>query len=198
MHLIQKRRFFAAFLVCAAATLVVGFPQRQAAPKPRRRRGHTPNREGSTGPQASPGAAFSRFVHLDNLSDMDETRTGTSAEAGRGEKNPSRARQSTKERVFAAPSPPAEDCVGGDIEFATLGRFYISGRLEVNINGDYSGRWFPPRACVSVLNIFFGTLAKFSYKFQPPQFCFCELFWQNQSDELMRCIAANFKNTFPK
>lgn len=168
MHLKQKRRFFAAFLVCAAATLVVGFPQQQAAPKPRRRRGHTPNREGSTGPRASPGAAFSRFVHLDNLSDMDETRTGTSAEAGRGETPPSKARQSTKERVFTAPTPPAEDCVSGDIELARLGRFYISGRLEVNVlNGDYqavtadSGRWFPPGACVSVFNIFFGLWTNF-------------------------------------
>lgn len=139
MHLKQKRRVFAAFLICAAATLVVGFPQQQAAPKPRRRRGHIPNREGSTGPQASPGAANSRFSHLDNLSDMDEKRTGTSSKA---------ARQSTNERVYVPSSPPAEECLGGDVEVATLGHFYIRGRLEVNIpNGDSkvviaeSGRW---------------------------------------------------------
>lgn len=149
MHLKEKRRFCAAFLVCAAATIVVGFPKQQAAPKPRRSRGHTPSREPSTGPRALPGAAYPRFVHLDNLSDMDETRTGTSAEAGRGETPPSKARHSTKERVFVGPSPPAEDCVGGDIELATQGRFYISGRLEINLpNGDYqavtadSGTWF--------------------------------------------------------
>lgn len=140
MHLKPERRFFAAaFLVGAAATLVASFPHQQAAPKPRERRGHSPNRGASTRLQAPRAAASSSgFPH----SNMDGKRTEID------ERTPGKVRQSTGERVHVVSSIPAEDCVGGQVELATLGRFYISGRLELNIRkGEYqadsadSGWW---------------------------------------------------------
>lgn len=162
MHLKQKSYFFTAFLICAAATLVAGFPQQRSAPKLRRRRGQTPNQEDSTGPLAPQRPSQHWFRHLDNLPDMDKKRTGTSTESGGGEKTlNTKARQSSTQWVYVTPSPPAEDCVGGDVEVAKLGRFYVSGRLEVYIpNEDHqrdtadSGRLRPPTECASVFNLY--------------------------------------------
>lgn len=138
MHLQHKRYFFTALLICSAAILVAGFPQQRSAPKLRRRRGHTPNREGSTGLQAPQRLGHSWFRHLDNLSDLDKKRSGTSTAVGSGGKTLSKARHGTREWVYVTPGPPGEDCVGGEVELAKLGRFYVSGRLEVYVpNGDY-------------------------------------------------------------
>lgn len=149
MHLKQKSYFFAAFLICAAATLAAGFPQQGPAPTLRRRRGHTPNREESTGQQAAQRPLRSWFRHLDNLPELDKKGTGTSTE---------KTRQSPREWVSATPGPPAEDCGGGDVELAKLGRFYVSGRLEVyNPNGDSqrdTAESGSLTACFSVLHVY--------------------------------------------
>lgn len=144
MYLKQKRNYFAVFLLFAAATLAAGFPQKRSPPKLRRM-------------VATQRASQYWFRHLEKLPHMDKKGTATSTS---GEKTPSKAREWSREWVYLTAGPPAEDCIAGDVELAKLGRFYVSGRLEVYIpSGDHqrdtvdSGSFSPP---VSFNRFFFA------------------------------------------
>lgn len=171
MHLKQEIYCFAIFFLYIFATTVcwcesTGVPQQQDYnldfhhPKTRGGRGHPANRGGSKRlqPDTSPAGSTTRLplLHPDNLAERDGIRSKTSAKTERGVKT-------RGEWVYVTPSPTTEGCVTGDVEPATLGKFYISGQLEVNTpSGNYqadsAGKWTHLIQLISVLLFLFFNL----------------------------------------
>lgn len=163
MYLKQEIYCFAIFILYIFATIVgwcesKGVPQRQdynldfRPPETRGGRGHPPNRGSSKRlqPGTSPAGAATKppLLHPDDLAGRDGIRSKMSAKKERRVKTRDKVRQTPGEWASVTPSPPTEGCVTGDVEPATLGKFYISGQLEVNTpSGAYQadsaapGKW---------------------------------------------------------
>lgn len=171
MHLKQEIHCFAIFLLYIIATILgccepTGVPQQQDYnldfhhPKTRGGRGHPPNRGGSKRlqPDTSPAVSVTRLppLHPDNLADRDGIRSKTSAKTERGVKTRDKVRQTPGEWVYVTASPTTEGCVTGDVEPATLGKFYISGRLEVNSpSGNYQADSAAPGKLTHLIQLIF-------------------------------------------
>lgn len=182
MHFKQEIYCFAIFIFYIFATIVgwcesKGVPQQQDYildfhhPKTRGSRGHPPNRWVSKRLQAdtSPAGAATRLplLHPDNLADRDGIRGKTSAKKERGVKSRDRVRQTPGEWVYVTLSPPTEGCVTGDVEPATLGKFYISGQPEVNTpSGNYQADSAAPGKWAHLIQLVFVLVLLF-FKFKP-------------------------------
>lgn len=170
MRLTQEIYCFAIFILYIFATVVgwcesKGVSQQQGYnldfrhPKTRGGRGHPPNKGGSKRlqPDTSPAGAATKLplLHPDNLADRDGIRSKMSAKKKRGVKTRDKVRQTPGEWAYVTPSPPTEGCVTGDVEAATLGKFYVSGQLEVNTpSGAYQADSAAPGKWVLYLPLF--------------------------------------------
>lgn len=183
MHLKQEIYCFAIFILYIFATIVgwcesTGVPQQRDYnldfhhPKTRGGRGQPPNRRGSKRLQSdtSPAGAATRLLlllHPDNLAGRDGIRNKTSAKKEKRVKTRDKVRQTPGEWVYVTPSPPTEGCVTGDVEPATLGKFYISGQLEVNTpSGNYQADSAAPGKWTHLTQLIFVLVFPF-FNFKP-------------------------------